>query len=116
MTGFALNQYGSYGRTFGQTFSSGTSQGGYTLKEYTAKFMAYYNRLMEAPTLEEAAKAKLDEAKETLEQARLVLDTAQANERAASEQLDQRKPKIILTLQKLPLLKRRLRYRLQKKL
>jgi len=91
VTGFALNQYGSYGRTFGQTFSSGTSQGGYTLKEYTAKFMAYYNRLMEAPTLEEAAKAKLDEAKETLEQARLVLDTAQANERAASEQLDQRK-------------------------
>lgn len=68
MTGFAVNQYGLDDKyadlTHEQSFMTyDITENALSLEEYTAKFMEYYNKLMEAPNLEEAAKAKLDEAK-----------------------------------------------------
>lgn len=44
VTGFAMNQYGSYGVTHEQSFHWGTSGTAYTVDEYRARFMEYYNQ------------------------------------------------------------------------
>lgn len=44
VTGFAMNQYGSYGVTHEQSFHWGSSDTAYTVDEYRTRFMEYYNQ------------------------------------------------------------------------
>ena len=65
-----------------------------SLEEYAAKFMAYYNSLMEAPNLEESAKANLEKAKADLEAANKALEDANAKEEAAAKELESAKQNV----------------------
>lgn len=66
----------AYGRvTHSQVFGGGHSVESdplFTYEEYNARFMNYYNSLMNAPTITEAAQKKLDEAKAALDSAKSV--------------------------------------------
>lgn len=125
--GFAYSEYGSYGTCFSHIFSwDGNNSPNFvtehdtlfTLEEYTARFMDYYNKvqntkkaglsgsayaqkLKEAENVLNAAKTKRDEAqsaynkalassasKEEIAQAKADLETAKANYNSANQRVD----------------------------
>ena len=88
ITGYSVTGI-AFGRvTYSQVFGGGKSVESdplFTYEEYYARFMNYYNSLMNAPTITEAAQKKLDEAKATLDSAKSVYDQAVADAQRASE-------------------------------
>ena len=80
---YAVNQYGTmYKGTHSQVFRSTDNGTTYTLEEYTARFMEYYDGLMNAGVNAENALAVLNAAKEKLQNA---VDVLAEKQEAAKE-------------------------------
>lgn len=65
-TGFAICQHGAYSVTYSQVFDLYHETNEMSLEEYTARFMNYYNSLMNAPTITQQALQNLNNAKVAL--------------------------------------------------